>query len=318
MPGQRSLTRVSVAAVPPAPIAIFAFRRPEHVARLIDSLRANPEFAESPVVAYCDGARSEADAAMVAETRRVIRSAGIPNLRMVERERNLGLANSIISGVTELCAQYGRVIVLEDDLVLAPTFLAYMNDGLDRYADSPEVYAVNGTMYPVALPSKTDALFLPLVNSSGWATWSRAWATFDAEATGYAALARDGALRRRFDIDGNFPFFQMLKARVEGRNDSWAIRWYLTVFMRSGLGLFPARSLVENRGWGGDGATHTTDAAPRYARNIANTFKVSTFPPVAIDEASLRTIKHFVGRDFTLYAKARLAARAMLRRLGLV
>jgi hypothetical protein len=301
-----------------APIAIFAFRRPGHVRRLIESLRANPEFAESPVVAYCDGPRSEADAAPVAETRSVIRSAGIPDLRMVERERNLGLANSVIAGVTELCDQYGRVIVLEDDLVLAPTFLDYMNAALTRYADRPEVYAVNGTMYPVELPAKEDALFLPLVNSSGWATWSRAWADFDASAAGFAALAADRALRRRFDLDGNFPFFQMLEARVRGRNDSWAIRWYLTVFMRGGLGLFPARSLVENRGWGGEDAANTTDAAPPYARNRAHDHRVTAFPLVEVDEPSFRTIKRFVGRDFTLTAKARQAARAMLRRLRML
>lgn len=300
-----------------APIAIFAFRRPEHVARLIESLRANPEFARSQVVAYCDGPRTAADEAPVAETRRVLRAAGIPNFRMVERDGNLGLARSIIAGVTELCAEHGRVIVLEDDLVLSPTFLAYMNEGLSRYADCPSVYAVNGTMYPVSLPARTDAIFLPLVNSSGWGTWRRAWSDFDESASGYGELARDRGRRLSFDLDGNFPFFQMLEARVRGKNDSWAIRWYLTVFMRSGLGLFPSRSLVENRGWDGPGAENTTDAAPPYARNVANAFRVSTFPQIEVDEVSFRTIKEFVGRDFTPAAKARQAARAMLRRLGL-
>jgi hypothetical protein len=48
---------------------------------------------------------------------------------------NKGCAASIIDGVTELFDTYENVIVVEDDLIVGPTFLSYMNAGLNYYAD---------------------------------------------------------------------------------------------------------------------------------------------------------------------------------------
>jgi len=290
-----------------APIAIFAFRRPEHTARLIRSLLANPEARASRIYAFCDGARRQEDAPLVARTRQVIAEAGLPHLELIERPANLGLARNVIDGVSRLCADAGRAIVLEDDLILSPTFLRYVNEALDRYRDEPRVFHVSGFMYPVRHEAPHDALFLPFISSWGWGTWARAWQAFDPGAQGAREVLADRALRRRFDLDGCYGFSRMLRRQLAGQSDSWAIRWYLSVFQRGGLSVFPRRSLVENGGFDGD-STHCRGPRPAHAAAVAGDLDVTSFPPVAVDEAAFAEVKALLAAD------SRLAAR-VLRRL---
>lgn len=286
-----------------APVAVFAYRRPEHTARLLASLFANPEARNSHVFVFADGARAEADAAGVAATRAAVRSA-FPRVTLVERDRNWGLARNIIDGVSHLCREHGRVIVLEDDLIISDTFLAYMNDALHVYRDSDKVLHVSGYMYPIDLPSSSDAIFLPFINSTGWATWARAWAHFDPEASAYKSLQSDKRLRRRFDLDGCYGYHAMLDAQVNGRIDSWAIRWYLSVFSRQGLALFPTKSLVQNEGVG-VGATHTEgDSGSPLLQGIAHPIRIQRFPAtLAVDEPSYRRIKAFMGKERSIFKR---------------
>src|SRR5689334_22968897 len=120
-----------------APIGLFAYNRPEYLARALDALSRCPETASSPLVIYCDGAKNDAGRAQVDRTRQVARERAPAHAKIVEREHNLGLARSMRTGVSALCEEHGRAIVLEDDLEVAPTFLRFMNDALDRYADEP-------------------------------------------------------------------------------------------------------------------------------------------------------------------------------------
>jgi hypothetical protein len=297
--------------MPAAPIAIFAFRRPELTARLIGTLLANPEVAGATVYAFCDGAGREEDAPLVARTRRVIAEAGLPRLELVERPRNVGLAANVIDGVTRLCEAHGRAIVLEDDLILSPRFLRYMNDALDRYADEPLVHAVSGFMYPVEHGAAHDALFLPFISSWGWGTWARAWRGFDPAAAAAAGVLSDRATRRRFDLGGAYGFSRMLRRQLAGRSDSWAIRWYLSVFAAGGLSLFPARSLVENGGFDGD-STHCRGPRPAHAAAEAADLEVTRFPPVEVEEAAFQAVRALLRADSTL--RSRVLRR--LRRLA--
>jgi hypothetical protein len=296
----------------PAPIAVFAYKRPEHLRRLLQSLKHNPEAAHSKIVAFSDGPRSEADRPLVEATRNVLLDTGLPDVEIVCRERNMGLAANVIDGVTKLCREHGRVIVLEDDLVLAPTFLAYMNSALERYEREPQVFQVAGFMYPVDLRAQTDSVFLPFISSWGWGTWARAWERFDASAAGYARVAADRRVRRRFDLDGNYYFFDMLRRQAAGEINSWAIRWYLSVFVNNGLALFPSQSLVQNEGFGSD-ATHCVGSAPAHALARATAFRVQSFPSVGVDPSVLRRVSRFMGHDRTFAARVRKRIQRMLR-----
>ncbi len=292
-----------------APVALFVYNRPEHCRKTLEALRANPEFAHTPLFIFSDGPRQEKDVSLVRATREIINSCSLPNAVLVERDRNHGLADSIISGVTELCARHGRVIVIEDDLLVSPFFLRYMNRALDIYADDTRVMQISGHMFPVELETKMDACFLPFITSWGWATWQRAWRYFDPHMSGFDKLKANRPLRRKFNLNGAYPYFAMLKKQANRKIDSWAIRWYLSVFLRDGFTLYPVRSLVQNIGFDGSG-THCQGVARNSNGQTANS-PVESFPEVQMDTECFAQVVSYLARDNSLIRKIE-------RRLGLV
>ncbi|MEO8701408.1 MAG: DapH/DapD/GlmU-related protein [Kofleriaceae bacterium] len=275
-----------------APIALFVYRRPAHVRRTLAALHACPELAASPLYIYCDGPKTPESRGHVVEARRVARELA-PLATIIERTENRGLARSIIEGTSELVERHGKVIVLEDDLEVAPSFLRYMNSALDHYADDDRVMQVTGYQFAVELAMRSA--FLPFASSLGWGTWARAWRHFDPSARAYPALRTDREARRRFDLDDSYPYFAMLERQQRGEIDSWAILWVLSVFARDGLVLFPGRSLVRNIGADGTG---THDAAG--LRDETVTFAAIDdwqFPDVAVDSTARRLIFDYLAAE---------------------
>lgn len=252
-----------------APIVFFAYKRPEHTQRSLESLSQNIGAKDSELFIYCDGIKRAEDHSSVELVRQIVRSKQwCGTVHIIEREQNIGLANSVISGVTEICDRYGRVIVLEDDLLLSTYFLEYMNNALDLYENEAQVIHISGYMFPAKLaPVETDALFIPLVNSWGWATWQRAWSCFDPSASAYQELKINKKLKNEFNLNNSYPYFDMLESQIKGEIDSWAIRWYLSTFMIQGLTLYPVQSLVQNIGFDGTG-THSSSSTSNFNTSL--------------------------------------------------
>lgn len=260
-----------------APLAIFVYKRLSHLEMLVDSLRSNPEAADSPVYIFCDGAKGAADQAAVDEVRAFAdQLQGFGPVTVVKRDQNLGLARSIISGVSAVLQAHERVIVIEDDLLVSPYFLRYMNDGLELYADDSEVASIHGYIFPVAEPLP-ESFFLRGADCWGWATWRRAWQHFEADGQKLLEQLRQKRLTRAFDLDGAYPYTRMLRHQIAGKNDSWAIRWHASAFLAGMLTLYPGRSLVMNMGLDGSGTHCSTDSelpsqlrdTPLHLRRIA-------------------------------------------------
>lgn len=282
-----------------APIALFTFKRPEHTRQTLESLATNPEFLDSPLFIYCDGARNDGEAGPVEATRKLVRDWSHPNKTIIERDRNWGLANSVIAGVTELCERFGQIIVVEDDLVVSPVFLNYLNGALEHFADDSMVMQVSAHMFPVELDCPTDAVMLPFTTSWGWATWARAWKHFDPNLVGFDKLKGNSALRHKFNLNGSYPYFRMLKRQANGQIDSWAIRWYLNVFFKEGLTLYPRHSLVRNDGYG-ESATHTSRNNRREVAEVW-TKKLVKFPASRVqNDVELKVFKFLASETSAL------------------
>jgi hypothetical protein len=236
------------------PIALFTYNRAEHTARVLDSLANCSRLNECLLHIYCDAPKTETHAASVEASRKIVREhAARLGAHVIERSTNLGLARSVADGVTDLCNRFGRVIVLEDDLVLNPGFIDYMLQALDRYAEAPNVYQISGYMFPVSQPAAPDAFLLPLITTWGWATWQRAWQIFDWDATDAGEALKIPATRKRFDLNNTYPYADMLERQLNGTIDSWGILFWWQVFKRDGLALHPRRSLVWNGGFDSTG-----------------------------------------------------------------
>lgn len=237
----------------PAPILLFVYNRPEHVRQCIASLQANELAAQSPLFIYSDAAKTPESREGVEQTRQFIRTIqGFKEVTIIEREQNWGLARSIIDGVTTQVNRFGRVIVMEDDLIAAPYFLQFMNDALETYKDEPRVGHIQGCDFTqdASLP---DTFLIKWTGSWGWATWDRAWKLFNPNGKELLRQLEERNLTRRFDFNGTYGYTRMLRRQIEGKNNSWAIRWNASLFLADILSLNAGRSLIQNNGFDGSG-----------------------------------------------------------------
>jgi hypothetical protein len=242
-----------------APITLFVYNRLSHTRQTVEALQEN-ELAEcSDLFIFADGAKSRESIAAVNDVREYIKTIdGFKSVNIVERDENFGLASSIIHGVTKLCNEFGRVIVVEDDLVTSPFFLRYMNEALDIYCNESEVASIHGYWYPVD-SKMPETFFLRGASCWGWATWSHAWNIFQEDGKQLLDELKNKKLTRSFDLDGAMAYTQMLKDQIKGKNNSWAIRWHASTFLANKLQLSPGRSLVRNIGFDGSG-THSGES----------------------------------------------------------
>jgi hypothetical protein len=242
-----------------APIALFVYDRPSHTKKTLEAISANMLADKTSLYVFIDGPKYNADPTTierVKETKEIVKSnKWCKDLNIIERDSNLGLANSIISGVTELVNKFGNIIVLEDDLVTTKYFLTYMNLALKMYETEDRVACISGYNYPIEgfLP---DTFFLKGADCWGWATWKRAWDNFEKDGTILAKQIQVRKIKREFDFDNSFPYFQMLQDQIAGKNNSWAIRWYASSFLKGQLCLYPRKSFIKNIGLDGSG-THS-------------------------------------------------------------
>ncbi|MCM1038220.1 MAG: glycosyltransferase [Ruminococcus sp.] len=238
-----------------APIVLFVYNRPEHTRHTVDALRNNLLAEQSELFIFADGAKKAEDINKVNEVREYIgKITGFKRVVVKERKENYGLAKSVVSGVTEIVNQYKKVIVLEDDLITDKQFLKYMNMGLDIYQDEPQVYSITGYSYFREGLKDIDTCFLKITSSWSWATWKDRWDQYDPECKGWESLQRDHRLRKQFDYDYSYPYYRLLQMQLkDAKINSWAIKWYWTVFKKGGLTLYPGVSLVQNAGFDGSG-----------------------------------------------------------------
>ncbi|EMJ56349.1 glycosyltransferase, group 2 domain protein [Leptospira interrogans serovar Valbuzzi str. Duyster] len=238
-----------------APIALFVYNRPEHTKRTIDSLSNNDYAEQSELFVFCDGPKPNTNMDKIREVRSIVKQAtGFKKVIVYEKENNVGLAKSIISGVTELVTKHGKIIVLEDDMITSKYFLTYLNHGLEYYENSNQVVSIHA--YRLPFTAKTpETYFLRGADCWGWATWKRGWDLFEIDGQKLLDKLISEKLIYQFDMQGSYPYTQMLKDQIAGKNDSWAIRWYASTFLQNKLTLYPARSLVFNIGLDASG-TH--------------------------------------------------------------
>lgn len=234
-----------------APIVLFVYNRPLHTKQTLDSLKANVLADQSELFIYADGPKPEAtqaDMEKITEVRQLLRQEQwCKTVHIIESDNNKGLADSIITGVTETVNRFGKVIVLEDDLILSKSFLLYMTQALNLYANDERVVHVSGYMYPVkgTLPK---TFFVNLATCWGWGTWKRAWNHFERDSAVLLDKLNATNSRSKFNLEDSYDWYSHLVANVEGRMKTWAIRWYSSFYLRDGFCLHPNLSLVRNIG----------------------------------------------------------------------
>ena len=236
-----------------APIILFTYRRAAHTRRCIESIKKSALAKDSVLYIFSDAPKGSADIADVLAVRSYIKTiSGFKNVVIEEAPENRGLANSVIYGVGKVLEEHGRAIVLDDDLVLSPYFLSYMNEALEMYKDEEDVININSHILTSPM-TFSDNFLISFANSWGWATWKRGWAYFEPDAQKLLSQIEEQGRTSEFDM--GYHFTRMLREQCQGKINSWAIRWNASMFVNRKLSLNVGRPLVVNGGFGA-GATH--------------------------------------------------------------
>lgn len=266
-----------------APIAFFTYSRADHTKAAVESLLKNKEAAESDLFIFSDGPKTEEKRKAVEENRKYIHTiTGFKSVHIVEHEKNWGLANSLIAGITEIVNKYGRVIVVEDDLILSPYFLQFMNEALEKYKDEDRVASISAFLNPIDCEAP-DTFFLRYFACWGWATWKRGWDLLINDDR--VLLKRLRWKKNDFNIGGTGPFYGILYCDKVGLNDSWAVRFYASQFLAGKLQLFPGKTLALQNGMDGTG-THSGDDNNQF-RNMSLSEEPIVLSDISIDENKL-------------------------------
>lgn len=280
-----------------APICLFVYSRLTETKRTVESLQKNKLAADSHLFIFSDGAKNMNDNERVLNVREYIYTInGFANVTIYESKVNMGLANSIISGVSKIVNDYEKVIVLEDDLILATNFLCFMNQALTFYEGKKKVFSVSGFSFQFQYSDKYqyDVTFSMRASSWGWAIWKDRWEVIDWELKDYSAFRQN--LMKRFMFNrGGSDLSRMLHRQVEGKIDSWAIRFVYHQYKHNYLDVFPIKSKVINNGFTSE-STHTKHRRDRFdtVLDVSEQFTFSFLDCIELDKSVAKQFnKHY-------------------------
>lgn len=297
----------------PAPIALFAYNRPHHTRMCVESLLRNPQAAQSDLFVFSDGWKGPDDKPQVLKVREYAgHISGFKSVTVSESPANRGLARSVIAGVTEVVNRFGRIIVVEDDLLFSPHFLEFMNRALDIFENDENVGNVHGHLFRMhGLP---DTFLISHADSWGWATWKRAWQLFEPSGAKLLDALRSRNLLRTFDFDGAYPFSEMLKKQIAGKNNSWAIRWKASLLINGKLSVNAGKSLVANNGFD---ETGTNCGGGELLPTDLYEGDIECFRPGSITEnaEARRSFKRMYRRYYNKFHKALVKARFIVNKM---
>ena len=278
-----------------SPIIIFAFNRPKALAATITALLYNEQAKDSDLFIFVDGARNgnKDDRMKIEEIRTIIDGImGFRSITVKFSEFNKGLGPSIISGVSDVLSRYDRVIVLEDDLIVQPNFLNFMNKALERYRNDKEVWSVCGYTNKVSFPKEydKDAYFCTRSSSWGWGTWSDRWQSVDWTFSNWEEWIK---YKKAFNRWGGSDCFGMLRGCKEGRNKSWAIRFCFAQFLQNKLSLFPVKSLVRNNGFDGEGTNCKKYSRFKFELMSSDLLEFNLPDKIEVDRNILKQVQYY-------------------------
>lgn len=283
-----------------APIVLFTFNRLEHTKETINALKKNYLASESELFIYSDGARNELEKVKINDLRIYLRGIdGFKKITIIESEKNMGLAKSVINGVTDIINKYKKIIVLEDDLITSKYFLCYMNESLNMFKSREDIWSIAGYSPNINICKKyNDDIYLTKRGCSwGWATWKDRWDSIDWDIADYIQFKKSRKLKKEFNVSGS-DMSPMLDDQMNGRINSWAIRWCYNQFKQNKLTVYPKISMVKNIGTDLSG-THSSKTS-KYDVNI-NQKNILINKEIKVQKEILNQFKEFYDIDLLGY-----------------
>ena len=236
-----------------APIIVFAYNRADKLEQLLMSLEKNANTKKMDLYIFVDipDKKNKRDLKYNQEVINFLlkykkESSAFKKIQIEVSDRHKGLAESIISGVTKIINQFGKAIILEDDLKVSDDFLDYMQRGLVAYKNQKDVWSVAGYCPVFKMPKRyrNDVYLMPRAESWGWGTWSDRWNKCDWQVKTYNKFRRNLIQQMLFNAGGD-DLTDMLRKQMQNEQyNSWAIRWGYQQFIEKKYTVYPRESRV--------------------------------------------------------------------------
>ena len=284
-----------------APIVLFTYNRPWHTKETLEALASNPLSAQSDLIIYSDASKnpSKQDLGVLAvrdllsrlymQNKKFMR---FKNIEIVERTANLGLADSIIDGVGRAMREYGRAIVLEDDIVVSPVFLRYMNEALDFYENEEKVWSIGAWSAPIDTTGLGSCYFFRIPYCWGWASWQSRWQHYRRDID-WALESFSAEDIYQINLEDSMDYWEHLLLNHSGRIKTWAIFHYLIAYKRQALTLLPSRSFIRQIGFDGSGVHCGSDGQVYNPRELNTNLPISYPDEILESKLALRRIQLF-------------------------
>lgn len=274
-----------------APIVLFTYNRLNHTKKTVDALRKNELASKTELYVFSDAPKIEKDKKAVQEVRNYLETIkGFKKIHIIKRDKNYGVANNLIEGITRVVNKKEKVIMVEDDDLVTKYFLNYMNDALNLYKNEKKVGAICG-FTPYFKSEMPETFFLNFFNSWSWGIWKDRWILFEKDGKKLLSEIQKNKLDESFNVNNTYPFIRMLKNQIKGFNDSWAIRLYASLFLSKKLILYPKKSLVENIGFDNTGI-HCE--GKNYAKTIVSRKKIKVEKiPLAQNKKAYKNLQRY-------------------------
>ena len=298
-----------------APIIIFSYNRIDHLKKTIISLKKNYLSKESDLLIFSDGSKNSSDKKKIYKIRKYLKKiTGFKKVQIFKSEKNKGLSKSIIEGLNQVFKEYSSAIILEDDLIVSKFFLTYMNDGLNYYENDKKVISIHGYSYPyIKNTIDPEYFFLKGADCWGWATWSESWNIFEKNGKKLKEEIINKNKVKEFNFNNSFNYMKMLSNQIQGKNNSWAIRWYASAFLKNKLTLYPKNSFVKNIGIDGSGTHGYEDDNKFNIKNFNhNSYKTIKNEKINIKENMLMKSKF---EDYFNLQRRKFTIKNLLRKL---
>ncbi|WP_338763039.1 hypothetical protein WAF17_18825 [Bernardetia sp. ABR2-2B] len=290
-----------------SPVILFVYKRSNHTRQVLEALSVCENVEKTPLIIYSDGAKissSSKDREEIEQTRQVLREFKekkehlFLSIEIYESESNKGLAKSVKEGITEQINKYGKVIVLEDDIVPQKGFLNYMNEALEKYKNEDKVWGISSYAYPLENSTNVeeDTFFLPINSSWGWATWKTTWDKIDFDIESIFQKFNQNSITQKELNFGDYYYYQILEAQKNNQVDSWAGFLMATMFLEKGCFLFPKYSLSRNIGFDATG-THCTEEDLFFSSPVIDSIKLKTIP-ITVENEGRKEVEKTLKKQF--------------------
>jgi hypothetical protein len=299
------------------PVVVFAYNRPRLLERTLSCLR---DSGARSLYLFSDGPRGAADEPLVEEVRRLARGVSWGDCTLVEREHNLGGSRSTVDGMALVFGRHGRAVVIEDDICVAPEFLRFAHAALERYADEPRIAGVTGLRMPFSRRPlrgyQYDAFLLPRFFTWSWATWRRAWETFELDHEKLLGRLRES--RVRLELGGaDLPYMVRSGLILGTLAEPWDVCCSASMVLNGQFFVVPTWNMVENIGMDSGVHPHGVPWTLRWEEEHRPDLERLLLPPPEVDRRILKSYRVFREnpRGWTARRLVPRPARMLLRRV---